>query len=413
MFYTSDYNSYGNQNVKGNIFTVILNGFYTSNSFPTFSIAHASKPLINLSTIFGMQNVRFNKMDIKRVSIFNKFYCVLILSLLIIVIVYIPPLSWKETKSDLPLNILTRLFGVLQTFEIFYYVFIVSFGNASYYWNLYKTLNSLDNHYEKRLKMFRKRRYFAIFLMFTPLLLSSFTFYLRKFTIHNVVAQITFFIVMLQGVNFVYFIVNIFVEVLIFKAVLFKKVEDFVPTEINKKSFITNLLIKRLLGSENLKRHYCWFELMQIYDKIADCVYIFNKIYAGQILIMFEAWLLTTVLVICRSLSPSMKYSEVMWSDAFYYTFLNIRPFFLTKMSDFFIQDRRETLSLIIRVLIHTDVNDYIYQSQVQTMVNLVQSRKIELSAVVTAVDMPIMIAFAGKVISYSVLVIQYFYINN
>ncbi|XP_038221276.1 uncharacterized protein LOC119839139 [Zerene cesonia] len=150
---------------------------------------------------------------------------------------------------------------------------------------------------------------------------------------------------------------------------------------------------------------------MQMYDKLADCINIFNKIYAGQILIMFEAWLLTTILVICRSLSPTMKYLDVIWSDMFYYTFLNIRPFFLTTISDFFIQERRKILSLLIRVLVQSD--DDRCHNQVQTMIDLVQSRKLELSAVVTAVNVPIMIAFADRVISYSVFMIQYFYIYN
>ncbi|VVD00392.1 unnamed protein product [Leptidea sinapis] len=94
---------------------------------------------------------------------------------------------------------------------------------------------------------------------------------------------------------------------------------------------------------------------MQMYDKIADCIYLFNKIYAGQILIMFDSWLLTTVLVICRYLSPTLKYLEVFGSDLFYYTFLNIRPLFLTKISDVLIQEQKNILSGLIHVLVHDD----------------------------------------------------------
>ncbi|XP_050665169.1 uncharacterized protein LOC126965573 [Leptidea sinapis] len=190
-----------------------------------------------------------------------------------------------------------------------------------------------------------------------------------------------------------------------------KKILTNFPTKtlILKQNPLTEYLIKISVNLD--ERNVCWLELMQMYDKIADCIYLFNKIYAGQILIMFDSWLLTTVLVICRYLSPTLKYLEVFGSDLFYYTFLNIRPLFLTKISDVLIQEQKNILSGLIHVLVHDDDDSYV--DQVQTMVELVQSRKLELSAVVCAVNMPIMVAFAGRVISYSILVIQYFYINN
>ncbi|XP_072949779.1 uncharacterized protein [Epargyreus clarus] len=104
---------------------------------------------------------------------------------------------------------------------------------------------------------------------------------------------------------------------------------------------------------------------MQIYDKIADSMYIFNRIYNEQVLNMFVSWFMTTLLAICRILSPTVQ------TDGIYNN----------------------------------------YEDQVELMLDLVQTRKMEISTIVFAVNFSVMMNFAGRVISYAVLMIQYFYL--
>ncbi|XP_041989268.1 uncharacterized protein LOC121740601 [Aricia agestis] len=151
---------------------------------------------------------------------------------------------------------------------------------------------------------------------------------------------------------------------------------------------------------------------MQIYDKISDCVYIYNKIYATQILIMLNSWLLTTILVICRSLTPALKNTNIIRTDMYYYTFINVRPFFLTKISESFIHERRKMLLYLIHVLVHQEEGTD-YEDQIRTMLDLVQSKRLTLSGVVCDVNLSIMCSFAGRVISYAIMFIQNFYLTQ
>ncbi|XP_045449248.1 uncharacterized protein LOC123657778 [Melitaea cinxia] len=156
---------------------------------------------------------------------------------------------------------------------------------------------------------------------------------------------------------------------------------------------------------------YCWFELMQIYDKISDCIYFFNKIYAKQIFLMFNEWLITTLLTICRSISPTYKSTHKVRTDLYFYAFSNIRSLLLTGISERLIQERRKTQLLLEHILIYNDL-DPDYRSQVKTMLALVHTRQLQLSAVVCSVNFPIMITFAARIVSYTVLMIQNFYMK-
>ncbi|XP_037296907.1 uncharacterized protein LOC115444297 [Manduca sexta] len=151
---------------------------------------------------------------------------------------------------------------------------------------------------------------------------------------------------------------------------------------------------------------------MQIYDKICDCVDLFNNIYPGQVFIMFNSWLLCTLLIICRSLSPTVKYSDIILSDIFVYTNLNIRPLMLAKMSELFMEQRKRTLKILLNIITYNDLEYVEYTQQLETMLDLVETRKWEISANVFTVDVSTVLNFAGRIISYTVLMIQYFYIH-
>ncbi|XP_026731873.1 uncharacterized protein LOC113496750 [Trichoplusia ni] len=145
-------------------------------------------------------------------------------------------------------------------------------------------------------------------------------------------------------------------------------------------------------------KHYSWFELMQMYDKLGDCIHLFNNIYCGQVFIMYNSWLLCTMLLICRSLSPSIK----KWSSDF--TLFVRTPKRKHKNIQYPFFNISESLQ---HVLLFPDAA---YVSQVQTMIMLVTSRKLEISANVFTVNVPTVMNFAGRIISYTVLMIQYFY---
>ncbi|RVE53550.1 hypothetical protein evm_001691 [Chilo suppressalis] len=161
---------------------------------------------------------------------------------------------------------------------------------------------------------------------------------------------------------------------------------------------------------ERKHRRYSWFELMQIYDKVSDSIFMFNKIYSGQVFIMFSSWLLCTLLTLCRFLSPTVKLLEVIFSDLFMYLCLNGRPIYLTKICEMFIEERKKTLAILMNHLIRGNL-DNDYSEQVEKMIDLVQMRKLKITGNVFTVDAVTVMNFSGRVVSYAVLMIQYFYL--
>ncbi|CAK1579472.1 unnamed protein product [Parnassius mnemosyne] len=83
----------------------------------------------------------------------------------------------------------------------------------------------------------------------------------------------------------------------------------------------------------------------------------------------------------------------------------------LVKFSEIFIQERKKTMMIILHIMAHEDL-DADYFKQVQTMADLVRTKKLEISANVFTVHIPIVLNFAGRAISYIVLMIQYFYMH-
>ncbi|OWR41559.1 hypothetical protein KGM_202598 [Danaus plexippus plexippus] len=126
---------------------------------------------------------------------------------------------------------------------------------------------------------------------------------------------------------------------------------------------------------------------------------------------MFNCWLLSTLLAICRLISPSLKNNDTKNTDIYYYIFINLRPLFIATFSDLFIEGRRKTLHILMHCLVHHEL-DPEQRSQISIMLALVKARRLELSAQVCPVTLKIMIDFAGRVISYTILIIQHFYNN-
>ncbi|CAG9787163.1 unnamed protein product [Diatraea saccharalis] len=245
-----------------NNFSVILrkkNGIKTVSNL--YSLANSSKPLTFFAALFGMQMLRYSKRNVSKVNLFGKFYCLLIAVTLILLIVLITPFSWRYTKADLPLNMLTKSYSVFHT---------------------------------------------------------------------------------------------------------------------------TENILREPLHVERNKRRYSWFELMQVYNKVADSIFIFDKIYSGQ-------------------------YLEVMLSDNFMYMCLNGRPMYLTKISEMFMEERKKTLAILTNHLVRGNLDEE-YSEQVERMIDLVETRRLEITGKVFTVDAHNVMNFSGRVISYAVLMIQYFY---
>ncbi|CAH0723653.1 unnamed protein product, partial [Brenthis ino] len=81
-------------------------------------------------------------------------------------------------------------------------------------------------------------------------------------------------------------------------------------------------------------------------------------------------------------------------------------------MSECFIQEKSKTLLILRDIYVNQDL-DQDYRSQVENMLQLVETRNLKISANVCWIDLKIMIAFAGQVLSYSVLLLQNFYLHH
>ncbi|XP_063827024.1 uncharacterized protein LOC135076500 isoform X1 [Ostrinia nubilalis] len=379
-------------------------------------MAIAVKPFTYLISIFGMKMIEYSNDEIIKVKAFSKLYSVSFVAAIISLTIFVKPVSWKYTQLDIPLNILTKSYGILHTAEALYSVLIVSFANSQNYVEMFGVLSKIDWHFGTSKKMFLTRRIMGVCLLILPIVQVLSTCYLRKFNIRNFGAHLSFFLIMLQGSIILLFILNIFMKHFVLNNLLLKKTSGAISEHkkiLFERSFVSSVfksMLREPVIVENSKKQYCWFELMQIYDKVADCVYIFNKIYSGQVFLMFTSWVICTLLIICRMLSPTVNFSEVIFSDIFMYTSINGRPIFMTKMCELFIEERKKTLEILINYLVHGNL-DEAYRDQVLTMIDLVETRKLEITANVFTVNAPIVLGFCGQTISYAVIMIQYFYL--
>ncbi|XP_073952997.1 uncharacterized protein [Choristoneura fumiferana] len=124
---------------------------------------------------------------------------------------------------------------------------------------------------------------------------------------------------------------------------------------------------------------------------------------------MFQTSLFCTMLTICRYLSPSLKTADYIMSDIYIYSCINIRPLFMAKMCALISDQKDKTLLMLLSVLVQGDLDD-VYRDQIQSLINLVGARKMEITANVFTADVQTAVNFSGRVVSYTVLMIQYFY---
>ncbi|CAH0674047.1 unnamed protein product [Spodoptera exigua] len=420
MFYVKDFQVVRNNKIfstsetSENTFSVIINKNNAKTNISKYSLVVAAKPFNYFISLFGSKLVSYGENEITGVTYFNKLYAVfLIAAHLFIVLAIYRPRSWIDTMSDIPLNILTKTFGILSIIEGDYSIFCTAIFNSQYFVELFNKLDELDTVFHVSKAVFTRRRILSTLLVVLPVGQLLSTFWLRKFNIQNIGAHINFFFLMLQGSIFYFVIVNIYVKLLMLNAVLIKMVRKTMSKqkEMVLEDTICDCITKSICVEPKIIKveRYSWFELMQIYDKLADCVHLFNEIYCGQIFIMYNTWLLGTLLTICRSLSPSLKYSEIFLSDLFLYFCINGRPLFLATVSEMFIRERKKTVQVLLHVLRLHEGDNQLF-NQMKTILMLVTTRRLEISANVFSINVPTVMNFAGRIISYTVLMIQYFY---
>ncbi|CAH1635738.1 unnamed protein product [Spodoptera littoralis] len=198
------------------------------------------------------------------------------------------PRSWIDTRSDVPLNVLTKTYGILSIIEGDYSIFCIAIFNSQYFVELFNKLDELDTVFHVSKAVFTRRRILSTFLVILPVAQLLSTFWLRKFNIQNIGAHINFFFLMLQGSIFYFVIVNIYVKLLMLNALLMKILRTTMSKqrEIIFKDTVCDWIIKSVCVEPKIVRgdQHSWFELMQIYDKLADCVHLFNEIYCGQMI---------------------------------------------------------------------------------------------------------------------------------
>lgn len=240
MFYVNDFkiskdNKIHPDRANKNSFSVIITN-KVKNRFSQYSITNAAKPLIHFASLFGAKLISYEKNKFVKIKLLSKLYSVLVIIIFIILSMVIRgPLTWHDTKSDVPLNILTRTYGILNIAEAVYSVFSVAFLNNEYYVELFKKFDDIDNNLGISKKVFGRRRFLSVLLVIFPILQTFLIFWWRRFDIQNIGSHLTFFLVMLQGSLVYFFVLNIYIKLLMLNIILMKKVKKTISKQ---KEFI-------------------------------------------------------------------------------------------------------------------------------------------------------------------------------
>lgn len=213
--------------VNRNAFTVTLNNNLTKRkTFNKYSIAYALKPLTYFSSLFALNCFTYSKNGIKKLNVYNKFYCALVILLFVPFSTFVRSINFRQVGTDLPFDLITKYFIISQCLENIYDLFSTSFGNSHYYIKLIETIDSIDDHFQITKTLFIKRRIFSIVLTLIPIFLISFTFAFFKFELLSIVNDITLVIILLQGINCIFFATIIYICLLNFNIILRKKLRD-------------------------------------------------------------------------------------------------------------------------------------------------------------------------------------------
>lgn len=236
MWYTGDFKirkvGILSDSTNTNAFSLILNGNKKIYGLLTkYQFTNAAKPLMFFTSLFGIRMIRYHKFDISKVKSISKIYCFSIVGVIITLLAYVKPVSWIDTKSDIPLNILTKAYGLLTVLEVTYSIFIASFGNSVHYVKFFNTIDDIDCHFGTSKGTFIKGRLAAWMFILIPILQVSSTFLLRKFHVNNSGSHLIFFLLVLQGSVIVFFIISIYLKLIILNMLLVKKIMMGLTTE--------------------------------------------------------------------------------------------------------------------------------------------------------------------------------------
>lgn len=193
------------------------------------SNAQSIKPLVYFSTVFGMKFINYSSGKVTEVKVLSKLYCIFFMLATISLFIFVKPFSWKYTLQDIPLNILTKCFGIFTIFEALYSVVIINFSKSPCYVEILKLFDDLDYHFGISKSMPKKRFVMSSLLVILPLLQGSCTFWMRKFSIYNIGYHLIFFLVMLQGAIIIFFASNIFINYLMLNHLLINKTNLNIP----------------------------------------------------------------------------------------------------------------------------------------------------------------------------------------
>lgn len=229
---------------NSSIFTVTLNK--TDRKIPKYpSLSKAFKPLSYFSSLVAMNAIRYTKSGISKVNIWSRLYCILIITIFLTAIIIIRQrVTWRETKTDLPLTIIAKTFTALQCTELIYDIFVTSFCNSGDFIKIFKMIDEVDGHFNQSKKLFIKRRILSICLVVIVIIVVCCT-WLISFNLISTITYFTFLIVLLQGVNCVSYAIIIYVQFLNFNKVLLRKVGRMSPSkEIVFSDDLTTCIIK-------------------------------------------------------------------------------------------------------------------------------------------------------------------------
>lgn len=234
MFYVNDFQASRNIFFFANEkpFDILVSKKEVDKKVSPYSLVVAAKPLIYFASIFGAKLVSYEKNYIVSTNFFYKFYALfVIIAHIVLSTVVITPRSWFDTKSDVPLNILTKTFSTFINIEVLYLVFCIAVFNTKHYVELFNKFDNIDSYFSMSKSVFRRRRLVSIILVMLPIVQVSSSCCLRKFHWQNIGAHINFFLIMLQGSILYFVVVNIYLRIVMLNTLLLRAVKNTMSKE--------------------------------------------------------------------------------------------------------------------------------------------------------------------------------------
>lgn len=192
------------------------------------SIVFAAKPLIYVSSLCGLQMFRYTENEIGQIQMSRRLYSVFLVTLILLLLIFNKPVSWIDTRLDLPLNVLTKTFGTLHNVELVCSILISSFCNNTLNLKFFRIFDRVDVHYKTPRSGSRKVKWLSIVLILVPCVEFCFSFILRKFQIRNLPVHLTFFVLSMQGSMIIFIAINLFLKQLMLNFLLELKADTII-----------------------------------------------------------------------------------------------------------------------------------------------------------------------------------------